>query len=173
MPNLDNGTVELIFIALTAIAVLAQAVVLLAIFLAVRKASHTLIFQIEELRLSVTPLVDSSLGLITRVGPKVEATVTDVAEVARSLRVQAAEMEATTADLAERVLEQANRMEEMFSRFLDGIDRVGEYVTETVNKPVRQVSGLLAAMKAIIESLRRPSSARRETRAIVDRDTFV
>jgi hypothetical protein len=173
MPNLDNGTIELIFIALTAIAVLAQAIVLLAMFLAVRKASHTLIFQIEELRLSVTPLVDSSLKLITRVGPQVEGTVADVAEIARGLRVQAAEMEATAANLIERVNEQANRIDVMFTSLLDGVERVGDYVTETVSRPVRQFSGLLAATKAIIESLRHPASARRETRTPVDRDTFV
>jgi hypothetical protein len=49
----------------------------------------------------------------------------------------------------------------MFSNLLDTVDRAGGFVTEVVSKPVRQVSGVLRAAKAVVESLRGSAAARR------------
>jgi hypothetical protein len=46
-------------------------------------------------------------------------------------------------------------------------------VAETVGKPVRQLSGLVAAAKAIVESLRGPAREPRRARFSGDEDTFV
>ncbi len=61
----------------------------------------------------------------------------------------------------------------MFTGVLDGVDRAGAYVADAVSKPVRQISGLLASLKAIVESLRNSSSAHRETHVPNDKDMFV
>jgi hypothetical protein len=46
------------------------------------------------------------------------------------------------------------------------------FVTEAASRPMRQLSGLLAAAKAIIESLRSSYPALRGTRSSGDKDTF-
>jgi hypothetical protein len=42
----------------------------------------------------------------------------------------------------------------MTSRALDTVDYAGGFVVEAVGRPVRQVSGILRAVKAIVGSLR-------------------
>jgi hypothetical protein len=61
----------------------------------------------------------------------------------------------------------------MFTSVLDAVDRAGGFVAETVSRPVRQVSGLLSSIRAIIESLRSPSSEPRAVHEPSERDTFV
>jgi uncharacterized protein YoxC len=173
MTNLDNQTIQLVFIAVTALAIVMQAVILLAIFVSVRKAAKSVTDQVENLRSSVMPIIDTTRDLINRVAPKVEATAADLAEIAHGLRVQTVQMESAANEIVDRVRRQTGRLDKMFSGVLDGVDRAGAFVAEAVSKPVRQISGLLASLKAIIESLRNSSPAHHETHAPSDKDMFV
>ncbi len=106
MTNLDNQTIQLIFIAITALAVLMQAVILLAIFVSVRKTAKSVTEQVEELRNSVMPIIDTTRDLMNRVAPKVEATAADLAEIAHGLRAQTAQMESAANEIVDRVRRQ-------------------------------------------------------------------
>ena len=173
MSNIDHETVELILIAVTAAAVLLQAFVLLAMYLALRKSSRSIIDQIEDLKSSINPFVDNARGLLERVGPKLEGTTADVAEIVRGLKQQAAEAEASVSEVLEHVRKQTSRIDEMITGLLNAVDRAGDYVSDVVNRPVRQISGVLAAVKAIAESLRGPVPEPHETRTSRDRETFI
>jgi uncharacterized protein YoxC len=174
MPNLDNQTIQLIFIAVTALAVLLQAIILLAIFVTVRKAARSVREEVEDLRSSIMPIVDTTRELINRTAPRVEDAVVDLADIAHGLRVQTAQMESSVTEILERVRTQASRVDEMFSSLLDAVDRAGGFVAEAVSGPVRQISGLLASIKAIIESLRASADAvPGPTRPPGDKDMFV
>jgi hypothetical protein len=173
MPVIEQGNIELILAAVTAAAVLMQAFVLLGILLGVRKTSSIVLLKVEELRSTVTSLVNNANGVLDRIGPSVEGAAIDVADVARRLRVQAAEMEASTAEIMERVRHQTGRVDAMITSLLNGVDKAGEYVVETVNRPVRQFSGILASVKAIMESLRSPARPPREIRSTIDKKPVV
>lgn len=170
MQSLNHDTIELILIAVTTAAVLLQAFVLLAMFIGLRKTSRSMLQQIEELKSTVTPLIDNARGLMDRVGPKVERTTADIEEIVRGLKAQAAEAEASASEILERVRVQASRLDEMFSNALNTVDRAADYVTNVVNRPVRQISGVLASIRAMVESLR---GSARGTHSARDRDTFI
>jgi methyl-accepting chemotaxis protein len=159
MPNLDNQTIQLIFIAVTALAVLMQAIILLAIFVAVRKAARSITEQVEDLRASVMPILDTTRNLINRVAPKIEDATADLAEITHGLRAQTAQMESAATEIVDRVRRQTNRLDKMFTGVLDSVDKAGAFVADAVSKPVRQISGLLASLKAIVESLRTSAAA--------------
>lgn len=177
---MDHETIELACIGVAALALLMQTIILLALYRGVSKATQSMKEEIEELRSSVTPILDTTrqvVGttreLMVRLTPKVEATVVDVAELARGLRVQAADVEAATEEILERVRKLTERIDGMFSGTLDAVDKAGAFVTEAVGKPLRQLSGLLAAVRAIVESLRASDPSFREPRLHDDKDTFV
>jgi hypothetical protein len=70
----------------------------------------------------------------------------------------------------DRVRRQTNRLDKMFTGVLDSVDKAGAFVADAVSKPVRQISGLLASLKAIVESLRNSAApAHHETHAHRDR----
>ena len=154
MQNIDNQTILLAIVAVTALALLLQAIVLLAIFLTLRNAARSLRQDVEDLHTAVMPIIFNTRELLARVTPQVESTVTDVAAVAHGLREQTAHVEATAKVILERVRRQSSRVDTMLSSILDAVDRAGSFLTDVVSKPARQLTGLLASLKAVIESLR-------------------
>jgi len=178
MPNFDSQTILLAVVAVTALAVLLQAIILLAIFITVRKAARSIKEEAEDLRSSLMPIINNSQTFFSRLAPKVEAAVTDMAAITHGLREQTAEVRSTAADLMDRLNRQASRMDAMLTGILDAVDKASSFVTDAVGRPVRQLSRLLASAKAIVESLRNADPTSREMRShgdpsSEDRDTFV
>lgn len=175
MSKLDNQTVQLVLVALVALAMLVQAFVLLAAFIAMRKAARSMDQKIEAFRSSVTPLIDNTRSLVTRLTPKVEQTADDLAAITKSLRVQVADVQTAADEIIARARVQGNRLDSMFSHVLDTLDRTGHFVSDAVNKPMRQFSAILASVKAVIESLRSgaPQPRSNANRAPGDHDMFV
>jgi hypothetical protein len=168
MSAFESQTIQLVIIAIAALAVVLQAVILLGIFLGLKKAARSTQEQIAELRSSIMPLIDDSREFLTRVAPEIEATTTDVAAIVHGLRVHGAEMEATATDILGRVQHQTSRVDAMMTGVLDSVDRVGGFVAGAVNKPARQLFGILASIKAVVESLRAPAPQSRPTRTSAD-----
>lgn len=181
MPKLDHQTLMLACIAAIGLAMLLQTLILLLIFVAMRKAAASLREEAEKLRTSITPVIfdtrdmlantqgilanaqdflSSTQALVVRVAPRIEAVTADVMEISHRLREQTAEIQFSTQEMLEKVRRQSDRVDLMVSRLLDTLDHAGGFVANAVSGPVRQVSGILRSAKAIIESLRAPVTRR-------------
>jgi uncharacterized protein YoxC len=160
MPNLDSQTIQLVIVAAVAVALLLQTIFLLVILSVARKMARSLKDEVEDLRSSVMPVIYNTRDLLTRITPQIESTVEDLAHMAHDMRRQTTDLQASARDVLERVRIQTGRLDSMVSSVLDAVDRASVFVTETVSKPVRQISGLLASVKAIVESLRTSDSPR-------------
>jgi septal ring factor EnvC (AmiA/AmiB activator) len=161
---------------------LLQAVILLAILVAMRKLAKSIREESESLRTSLMPVVYDSRdflaatqatlastqeflttaqGVLARVSPKVDAISTDLVQITQTLRKQTAEMQTSATEIMERVRKQSDRLDSMITHFLDSVDRAGIFVADAVGKPVRQISRSLASVKAIVDTLRMPPPPRR------------
>jgi methyl-accepting chemotaxis protein len=194
MLKLDNQTILLAFAIVTGLAVLLQAMILLAIFVTMRKASGSIREEAANLRSSLMPvLLDtqdviassrdtlakaqeflvSAQGVLNRVSPKIEAAAGDLEEIAHGLRAQTAQVQSSAMEILEQVRKQSNRLDHMITSLLDTVDRAGGFVTDLVSRPVRQISGILAMVKAVVESLRGPAPQRRSIQPPAGDDRFV
>lgn len=153
MPKLDHDTIELLLIVVTAVCMLFQTILLTAVLIAVRTGVKSLTQNVDDLRASAMPIIDHTRGFVERITPKVEATAENVANISQTLKENTTKVSASAAEIAQRVNVQSSRVDAMVSGALDAIDRTAEIVVETVNKPVRQISGLLAGLKAVVEVL--------------------
>jgi hypothetical protein len=107
IPKLDNQTILLAFAVVTGLAVLLQAIILLAIFVAMRKSAGAIRKEVEILRVTLTPVlfdtreliassrdtlisaqdfIANAQGFLARVSPKVEAAAGDLVEITKGLR---------------------------------------------------------------------------------------
>jgi methyl-accepting chemotaxis protein len=175
MPKLDNQIILLAFVVVTGLAVLLQAIILLAIFFAVRKAVACFREETENLRTSIMPVIYDTRDMLastqgtmtnmqafladaqaflTRISPQVESVAGDLVEITNTLRTQTAEMQSSAMEMMERVHRQSDRVDGMITEFLNTVDRAGGFVAEAVSRPVRQISGILRSAKAVVESLR-------------------
>jgi arginine deiminase len=175
MPSLDNQTIQLILVAAVAVALLIQVIVLLAAFIAMRKAARAIGETVEELRDSVIPVIDTTRDLVQRIAPKIDAAADDLAALTHSLREQAVDVQKVADEIIGRARRQAVRVDKLFSNVLDAVDRAGSFMADSVAKPMRQFSALLASAKAVVESLRNAesASATRPSRPPVDNDPFI
>jgi uncharacterized protein YoxC len=172
----DTQTLELIFIALVALAMVVQAIALIVIFVSVRRSLHSALQQFDELHVKVTPILDNVQVLVQRLGPKIAAVTDDVTEVAHKVRIQVDDVQATATELVERLRHQAARLDSMTSAVFDAVDRVGSFVSDAVSKPLRQLAGVLASARAVVESLRSPVREGNNApppHADADKDMFV
>ncbi len=176
MPNSDIQTIQLALVAAVALLMLVQMIVLLAVFLVIRKAARSMREDLEDLRSSVAPIIYNTRDLLTRLTPKFEETTSDLAVLTHNLRMQAADVQSAANEIVDRVRRQASRLDTMLSNVLDAVERASVFMADTVAKPMRQLSAILASAKAVVESLRTvdPAAARSQSnRAPGDKDMFV
>jgi methyl-accepting chemotaxis protein len=175
MSKLDNQTIQLALVAAVALAMLIQAIVLLAALIALRKLAKSIRQEMEDLRAAIMPVIENTRNLLARVAPKIEQTTSDLAVLTRALRDQAADVQAAADEIIGRAQNQARRVDSMLSSVLDAVDRAGAFIADTVTKPMRQLSAFLASAKAVIESLRSTQGTSRAeaNRASGDNDLFV
>ena len=162
----------MIFVGLTAVALLGQFIVMLVAYVMVRKSIKTVQDEVSEVRSTVMPMLNRSKELLEKVAPKVESVAADVADMAQSAREQTAHIRFTADEVLARVYRQTSRVDNMLTNVADGVEHAGNVVADSVTKPVRQVSALLAAAKAFLGVL--ATGRRREQREITsDQDMFV
>jgi phage-related protein len=154
MQKLDSQTVQLIIVAAVALTMLLQAIVLLAILNVLRKSAQAIRQDIEELRTTVVPVIENVREFLTHTGPKIESAVVDIAAMSHNLRRQTADVQVAANGILDRLNKQSLRVDSMLTSIFDGVERATGFMSETVSKPMRQVAGLLASAKAIVESLR-------------------
>jgi len=162
----------MIFVGLTAVALLGQFIVMLAAFFMVRKSIKNVQDEVSDVRSTVMPMLNRSKELLEKVAPKVESVAADVADMAQSAREQTAHIRFTADEVLARVYRQTSRVDNMITNVADGVEHAGAVVADSVTKPVRQVSAMLAAAKAFLGVL---ATGRRPDRQEItsDQDMFV
>jgi len=168
MPALNTDTILIAFVGLTAVAVLLQAIVLFSIYAAVRKAVSSLQEATEDFNDSVMPVLKTTRTILETIAPKVAPVVADVtgisaniktasaelAEMAHTLRVQSADVQLAAADALDRVRRQTGRVDGMVTDALNTVDQAADFVQRAVSTPIRKLAGMIAAVKAMVESFR-------------------
>lgn len=175
MADVNTESLLIWFVGLTGVAVLLQAIVLLALALAVRKTAKTIEDQMAQLRGTVEPVANEMRVFLERVGPRLESATTDLAEIVHGLRSQSAEMQASAMEILERARRQSSRVDSMMTGVLDTVDRATAIVTDAVSIPLRQISGIAAFVRAALGALRAGPQGPRQhpTHSAADRDMFV
>lgn len=171
---MNNMTV---FVALTGLAVLLQAGVLLAMYLAMRKSAERMEALTTEVKTKVMPTVEQAQELITVLRPKIEVIAENLEDSTTVLRAQVQRVDAAVNDVIDRARLQVIRADELMSRTLDRVEQTSDMVHQTVISPVRQFSGLIQGITAGLEFLfgrgRRNGGSREERRPVPQDEMFI
>jgi methyl-accepting chemotaxis protein len=142
-----------IFIAVTSIAVLIQAGVLVGLFLTLRKTAIKMEALAEEVKVKAMPLIETVQGSVTDLRPKIDAIAAKVEEISANVsestttvKNQINRIDATVTDTVDRARLQVIRADELLSRTIDKVEQTSEAVQRTVTSPLRQVNGIMAAI---------------------------
>jgi len=122
------------FVALTALAVMTQACVLVAIYLMSRRLSNQIERFMSETREMMVPVKAITANL--------QVASTNIMEIGVSAREQFRRVEGMVADTGEVLHAQLNRLEEVTRDVADRINSTADLVQSTVIRPVREVAAV-------------------------------
>jgi methyl-accepting chemotaxis protein len=160
-PNIE--TYLIVFVAITGFSVLLQALVLFAIFLALKKVAKTAQDATDDIKATVLPAVHSTKELIQRMTPQIITISAGMAELTELLRKESKGVSHSASEIMERVNRQSKRLDGMLTEGLNAVEKAGVVVESAVAAPVRQINGIMAAIKAVIETYRSESPRPRPT----------
>jgi hypothetical protein len=142
-----------IFVGVTAAAVVLQAGILVALYVAVRKSSSRMEELATEVKAKVLPTADTVHSLLLDLRPKIDTIATNVSASTTVLRSQIERLDASVTDVIDRTRLQVIRADELLNRTMDRIEETTEVVHRTVVSPVRHLSGLIQGVTAGVEFL--------------------
>jgi hypothetical protein len=140
-----------LFIIFTAVAVIIQAGILVALFIVVRKTSGRVEKLASEVNTKALPLIETTQTLLVEVKPRVIDIVANAEESARIARAQMERLDATVSDIVDRTRLQVIRADELVNRTMDRVEETTDMVHRTVVSPIRRLSGLVQGLSAGLE----------------------
>jgi hypothetical protein len=142
-----------IFIGCTAAAVVIQAGILAALYLAVRQTAARMETLATDVRTKVLPAAEIAHSMLVEFRPLLQTLVTNVSESSTVVRAQIERLDATVSDAIDRTRLQVIRADELLNRTLDRVESTTDLVHKTVVSPVRQLSGLVRGITTGLEFL--------------------
>ena|SRR5947209_8052236 len=142
-----------IFILLTGIAVILQAGVLLAMYLAMRKTIANMEALASDVKTKVLPTVEQAGATLTEIRPKLQVIAENLQQSTTVVRDQVQRVDATVKDALDRGRLQIIRADELLTRTLDRVEQTTDMVHQTVVSPVRRLSGLFQGLSVGLEFL--------------------
>lgn len=166
----NTETLLIVMVAIIGFLVLAQFLAMIAMYFVFKKGMLAVTAHIEDFKGRALPVMDQSKEvlentkhLIARLEPKLESAASDLAEMTRTASQEVKNLQLSTEEINQRVRNQAARVDAMTTNVLNNVDRAGHLLSVAVSAPVRQVSGVMAAAKAVMDVLRRPAPASTRT----------
>jgi methyl-accepting chemotaxis protein len=155
-----------IFIYATAVAVVLQMFILLALFIVMRRTSSRLEALANEVHGRAMPILASADAILTNSKEHLQTVAANLAQSTTLLKGQIERIDVTVTDIVDRTRLQVIRADEMISRTMDRVEETTELVQHTVVSPVRQISGIVQGLSVGIGSFlgqrrrRRPNGTR-------------
>jgi hypothetical protein len=146
-----NDNYLIAFVAVTAGAVVVQAGILVALYLAFRKSSEKMEVLAAEVSSKALPAIESAHGLLVELRPKIETLTANASESSTVVRNQLLRIDATVTDALDRARLQVIRADELLGRTMDKVEETSESVHKTVMSPLRHVNGLVNAISTGVE----------------------
>ena len=142
---MDSNLLTL-FVAVTSIAVVIQAAILVALFLTMRDRSARVLAIAESVQARALPAIASAQAILDDTGPKLQTITSNLVEVSSTLKSQVDRADVTVADLLDRTRLQIIRADEMVSRTLDRVEETTDLVQHSVIGPIRQISAIITGL---------------------------
>jgi HAMP domain-containing protein len=162
-----------IFVGVTAAAVVIQAGILVALFVAVRKSTSRMEALATEVKTKVMPTVDTAQSMLVEWRPKIDTIASNVSEATTVVRGQVERLDATVTDIVDRTRLQVIRADELLNRTMDRIEETSDAVHRTVISPVRQLSGVIQGLTAGLEFLLGGERRRRNDVSVPQDEMFI
>jgi hypothetical protein len=151
----SSQTLLLIFVAVAAISILAQAVFTVALVIGARMAQKKVMALADDVRLHALPAIISSREVIQDLTPKLKAISENLTAISATLRSKTDQVGGLVGDVTNRAHVQASRVDGMVKGTLDQLTVAVHAIEHGIAVPVRQVNGILNGLRAGVDVMRK------------------
>jgi hypothetical protein len=153
-----GNTVLTVFVVVTAVAVVMQACILLAMAVAARKTQTRVLAIAEEMRMHLGPILRTTREVLDDSAPKIKTITANLEETSHMVRVQTIHLNHAMDDLLARSKEHVARVDGMVEDTLNSVDQARQTVTRVTEGPLRWVhamsNGIQAALARFLQQRR-------------------
>jgi ElaB/YqjD/DUF883 family membrane-anchored ribosome-binding protein len=157
-----------IFVGITALAFVLQAIALLGIFLQIRRTAKHAEEMASELRSRLNPILARLQVSLEDLTPRLTSIASDAAEVSRLARSQAQKVDRIITETMEILRTQLIHLDQVLTGAVEKVEEAGSRLREAVWGPVAKASALIKGIQTGISVLR--SSRRRKPRNVSAED---
>jgi hypothetical protein len=142
------------FVVVVAMAVVVQAIVLIALFLQLRRTAARVAQTVTDLNARLTPLLSQVQILVEDISPQISGIVSDASELTRLARSQAQKVDRLVTETMERLRLQLVHVDQILTGAMEAVEDAGSHLRQTVWAPVIKATALVRGVQAGIEFLR-------------------
>ncbi len=128
------------FVVVTAAAVVLQSIVLVALFLQLRRTAARVEETITDLNARLTPILSRLQLLVEDVSPRISGIIADASELTRLARGQAQKVDRILTEAMERLRLQLIHVDQILTGAMEAVEEAGSRLRETVWGPVVKAS---------------------------------
>jgi len=158
---MNETTLIIAFIAVTAVAVVLQTLILAGIYASTRMVGKHVDALTTRMNEQVLPLVEKALGRVEESAPKVQTVISNLAETSDLVRSQAGKIDEAMTEFVGIVRTQAGNVDVLATRTLQRADVTVEALQHVVMSPLRQANALVEGVAAGLGSFVGGRKARR------------
>lgn len=159
-----NSNLLTVFIAITSVAVVLQMLILLGIYLTMRRTTTQVHDIAMDFQRRATPLIENARDILADATPKVKEITSNLAETSATLKKQAVTLGDTAVELAVRAKNKVVAADEIVTRTLERVEKTTGAVQNSVLLPVRRVNGILQGISVGIGAFLNQKREGREER---------
>jgi hypothetical protein len=142
------------FVVVTALAIVLQAIVLIALFVQLRRTAAKVEQTVADLNTKVTPLITRVQILVDEVSPRITGIVADASEVTRLARSEAQKVDRILSEALERLRLQLIHVDHILTGAMEAVEEAGSHLRQTVWGPVVRATALIRGVQAGIDFFR-------------------
>src|SRR3982074_612520 len=142
------------FVVVTAAAVVLQAIVLIALFVQLRRTATRVEETITELNARISPVLARVQVLVEDISPRVSGIVSDAAELTRLARGQAQKVDRILTETMERLRLQLIHVDQILTGAMEAVEETGSRLRQTIWGPVVKATAIIRGGPSGLEFLR-------------------
>jgi hypothetical protein len=142
------------FVVVAALALVLQSILLIALFIQLRRTAARIEQTVTDLNARVAPLLSRIQILVEDISPQISGIVSDAAELSRIARGQAQKVDRLVSETMERLRSQLIHVDQILTGAMEAVEEAGSRMRETVWGPIVKITALIRGIQTGIEFLR-------------------
>jgi hypothetical protein len=143
-----------LFVVVTALAIVLQAVVLIALFVQMRRTAARVEQTVTDLNAKLSPLISRVQILVEDITPRISGIVADASEITRLARSEAQKMDRILSEALERLRMQLIHVDHILSGAMEAVEEAGSHLKQTVWGPVVKATAMIRGVQAGLDFFR-------------------